>query len=76
MTSNYVILSIKSFLEVENDKYIIMCNFGGRLNNSNWGLSVCHYKSGRNVVGSIANTKSDFINLKKLHQMTEKGCKV
>ena len=30
MTSNYVILSIMSFLEVENDKYIIMCNFGGR----------------------------------------------
>ena len=30
MTSNYVILSIKSFREVENDKYIIMCNFGGR----------------------------------------------
>ena len=28
MTSNYVILSIMSFLEVENDKYIIMCNFG------------------------------------------------
>ena len=30
MTSNYVILSIKSFLEVENDQYIVMCNFGGR----------------------------------------------
>ena len=30
MTSNYVILSIMSFLKVENDKYIIMCNFGGR----------------------------------------------
>ena len=30
MTSNYVILSIMSLLEVENDKYIIMCNFGGR----------------------------------------------
>ena len=30
MTSNYVILLIKSFLEVENDKYIIMCNFGDR----------------------------------------------
>ena len=29
MTSNYFILSIKSFLEVENNKYIIMCNFGG-----------------------------------------------
>ena len=65
MTSNYVILSIRSFLEVENDKYIIVCNFGGRnmsgfeliggpskprLNNSPSGLSVCHYKSGRNVV--------------------------
>ena len=52
MKSNYVFLSIKSFLEVENDKYIIMCNFGGRnmsgfeviegpskprLNNSLWG---------------------------------------
>ena len=30
MTSNYVILSIMSFLKVENEKYIIMCNFGGR----------------------------------------------
>ena len=30
MTSNYFILSIMSFLEVENDKYIIMRNFGGR----------------------------------------------
>ena len=30
MTSNYVILSIRSFLEVENDKYIIVYNFGGR----------------------------------------------
>ena len=25
-----VILSIKTFLEVGNNKYIIMCNFGGR----------------------------------------------
>ena len=29
MTSNDVILSIKLFLEVGNDKYNIMCNFGG-----------------------------------------------
>ena len=65
MTSNYLILSIMSLLEVENDKYIIMCNFGARdisgfefiggpskprLNNSPSGLSVCHYKSRRNVV--------------------------
>ena len=39
MTSNYVILTITSFLEVENDKYIIMCNFGGR------------YMSGFEVIG-------------------------
>ena len=55
---------MKLFLEVGNDKYIIMCKFGGRiirgfeiigghsasrLNNSPWGLSVRHYKSGCNV---------------------------
>ena len=51
MTSNDDILSIKLFLEVGNDKYNIMCNFGDhnmsafeviggpsapRLNNSPW----------------------------------------
>ena len=30
MTLNYVIVSIMSFLKVQNNKYIIMCNFGGR----------------------------------------------
>ena len=64
MTSNYVVLSIKSFLEVEIDKYNIMSNVVGRnmsgfevirgpskppLNNSPSGFSVCHCKSGRNV---------------------------
>ena len=30
MTSDYVIVSIKLCLEVGNDEYIIVCNFGGR----------------------------------------------
>ena len=29
MMSDYVIVSIKLCLEVENDEYIIVCNFGG-----------------------------------------------
>ena len=28
MTSYYVIVSTKLYLDVENDKYIIMCNLG------------------------------------------------
>ena len=31
MTSNYVIVSIKLCLDVRNDEYIILCNFGGRI---------------------------------------------
>ena len=76
MTSNYIILSIRSFLEVENDKYIIICNFGGRnmsgfevtggpskrrLNNSPSGLSVCTVKVDLTSSGCIAKTKSDFM---------------
>ena len=30
MTSYYVTVSIKVFLNVGNDEYIILCNFGGR----------------------------------------------
>ena len=30
MTSNNVIVSIKLCLDVGNDGYIILCNFGGR----------------------------------------------
>ena len=43
MTSYYVIVSIKVFLNVGNDEYIILCNFGGRTIMSgfeviDWGL--------------------------------------
>ena len=79
MTSNYVLLSIKSFLEVENDKYNIICNFGGRnmsgfevtggpskrrLNNSPSGLSVCTVKVDLTSSGCIAKTKRDFMKKK------------
>lgn len=30
MTSNYAIVFIKLYYDVENDEYIILCNFGGR----------------------------------------------
>ena len=30
MTSNYVIVPIKLYLDVGNDEHIILCNFGGR----------------------------------------------
>ena len=79
MTSNYVLLSIKSFLEVENDKYNIICNFGGRnmsgfevtggpskrrLNNSPSGLSVCTVKVDLTSSGCIGKTKRDFMKKK------------
>ena len=79
MTSNYVLLSIKSFLEVENDKYNIICNFGGRnmsgfevtggpskrrLNNSPSVLSVCTVKVDLTSSGCIAKTKRDFMKKK------------
>ena len=76
MTSNYVVLSIKSFLEVEIDKYNIMSNLVGRnmsgfeviggpskrrLNNSPSGLSVCTVKVDLTSSGCIAKTKRDFM---------------
>lgn len=32
MTSYYVIVSIKVFINVEKDECIILCTFGGRIN--------------------------------------------
>ena len=60
LTSDFVIVSIKLYLNVGNDEYIILCNFSDGFEVKRGGLLEPSPKAGRGIKNSRLNEVKEF----------------